>query len=110
MSRGICGGAEILTENETEIVYKYYNYNLNIPEHRNAEKIMDGRIIVNKNRNIPYIISLFPDSQSDVMIVNSKNRWNIEEIYDWIALVLTRIIMNRYNQEKVFPDKVSYNN
>lgn len=63
MSRGIGGGAEILTENETEIVYKYYNYNLNIPEHRNAEKIMDGRII-----------------------------------------------MNRYNQEKVFPDKVSYNN
>lgn len=44
------------------------------------------------------------------MIVNSKNRWNIEEIYDWIALVLTRIIMNRYNQEKIFPDKVSYNN
>lgn len=48
MSGGIGGGAEILTENETEIVYKYYNYNLNILEHRNVEKIMGGRIIINK--------------------------------------------------------------
>lgn len=109
MRMGIGGGAEILTENETEIIYKYYNYNLNIPEHRNAEKIMDGRIIINKIRNSPYIISLFPE-RSDIIVVNSKNRWNIEEYCDWIALVLIRIIVNRYNQEKVYPDKVSYNN
>lgn len=106
MSAGVGGGAEILSENEREIIYKYYNYDLNVPERRNDEYIKDGRIIIDKNTINNDIVSLL--EQGNITIVNSKNSWCIIGKCDRTALSLVRHIMKHYEQEKTFPEKIGY--
>lgn len=110
MSMGIGGSAEILSENENEIIYQYYNYDLSVIEHRNDQKIMDGRIIINKNKisaeenDVALLLE-----QEIISILNSKNSWCIiGEKYDRIALSLVRKIMKHYEQEKSFSEKIGY--
>ncbi len=109
MSRGTGGGAEIFSENQNEIIYQYYNYDLNVSENRNDKRMADGRIIINKNEVNPYEndIALLLE-QGKILVENSKNSWGFVEKYDHIALSLLRRIMKHYQHEKNFPQKVYY--
>ncbi|MDE7138626.1 MAG: hypothetical protein K2O29_09280 [Ruminococcus sp.] len=109
MSKGVGGSAEILSENENGIIYKYYNYDLNVPENRNDKRIADGRIIINKNEISPSendIVLLL--EQGKILVENSKNSWGFVGKYDHIALSLLRRIMKCYENEKSFPQKMYY--
>ena len=109
MSKGTGGSAEILSENENEIIYKYYNYNLNVSENRNDKRIADGRIIINKNEIIPSEndIALLLE-QGKIFVENSKNSWGFVENYDHIALSFLSRVIKYYQHEKSFPQEVYY--
>lgn len=47
MSRGIGARAELISQNENTVIYKYGGYNLNEEQYRNESHIIDGLITIN---------------------------------------------------------------
>ena len=49
MSMGYGGFCRKVAEDENMVIYEYAVYNLNMPEHKDARDIFDGRIIIEKS-------------------------------------------------------------
>ena len=136
MSKGIGAYAEIVSEDETTVKYKYGGYNLNDPKYKNEEHLYDGTITIRKDcfvepeihekirkqpngkkklivKRIPVDVD-YPGMIEDerITIENCSNCWHTTEgdlKIDVMVLHLLFWLFRKYQEEGKNPDSISYN-
>ena len=134
MSRGFCGSARIVLQDENAVVYEYAPFNLNEPEYRNSEHIYDGLITISKDslvepeiheklkrmpsgrkklivkrirRDVDYSALL---DAGKITIENSSYCWHMVGTEKDIGMMAMRIIFriyDHYQDEGTLPETVS---
>ena len=102
MSKGIGSGCIKTREDEKEVVYSYYSYDLNVPEHVNAERMADGEIIVKKTAGGELLKS------GIITVKNSSNCWSEYDGVDYMVLPLCLRILKGHQEDGHFPERCSY--
>lgn len=132
MSIGIGGSAELITYDDTDVIYAYSVYNLNEAVHRDAISILDGEIhlkrgcftepeihqkVVRKPSgrkvtvekrivNIPDYKTMIADGR--IQIKNASHCFKvIDEGIDAMALRLLHSLFREYQETGVFPEQIS---
>ncbi|MBQ9542951.1 hypothetical protein [Ruminococcus sp.] len=110
MSKGIGSGCTKLHEDENEVVYSYYCYDLNVPEHRNEEHIADGQIIFKKEPHEVLSATHMAEllKNGTITIKNSSNAWTVLDGTDYMVLPLCLRILKGYQEDGQFLGKCSH--
>ena len=136
MSLGVGARANILAENDREVVYEYGGYNLNVPQFRNKDHLYDGRIVIQKecfvkpevhekykktpsgrrkriSKRIPVYVD-YPALLKNGMIVtqNCSNCWRVTDDSRHIDVMIFHLlfrIFQQYQHKGMVPERVSYN-
>lgn len=130
MSMGYVGWAELEQITEESVIYKYGECNLNIKEYWNEQHITDGTITINKRcvkepeihikkkrlpsgrkkeiiKRIPTGINLEKSiPNGDIFIKKSRNCWKEYDGIDVFALNIICHIINKYQVEGEYTQKV----
>lgn len=136
MSMGYGGSARVVLEDRNTVVYEYSPYNLDEPEYRNADRVYDGIITIDKGalvepeihekakrmpsgrkrlvvkrirRDVDYSFLL---KEKKIMVENSRYCWRYvgtEKNIGMIAMKLIFHIYDQYQMEGALPETVSLN-
>lgn len=134
MSLGYGGWCYIVAQDEQTVIFQYGSYNLNDSTYRNAERVCDGTITIDKESLVePEIhekLKRFPNGKKKlivkrivvdvpykelfengkIQIQNSKNCWRTTvDGNDYIAWHLIWNIFSEYQRNGTVPEKVTYN-
>ncbi len=135
MSKGIGIIAHKFFEDNKNVIYKYGNYNLNIPEFRNENHVYDGTITIQKDcfvepeihekwkkqssgkkkhilKRIPVDVN-YGDMLYDgrIVVKNCSNCWMITEdeyMIDKMIFHILFYIFLKYQEEGEIPERISY--
>lgn len=132
MSRGYGGSAKLVLRDEKTLIYKYYAFNLNYPEHRNTEREYDGLITIDISAFVePEIhtkLKRFPNdkkkiitkriindvdysqliSDKKIVVENSRFCWRkLDKSVGFIAYRIIRKIFTTYQEEEIIPETIS---
>ena len=135
MSKGIGIIAHKFFEDNKNVIYKYGNYNLNIPEFRNENHVYDGTITIQKDcfvepeihekwkkqssgkkkhilKRVPVNVN-YGDMLYDgrIVVKNCSNCWMITEdeyMIDKMIFHILFYIFLKYQEEGEIPERISY--
>mgnify|MGYP001029197773 CR=1 FL=1 len=136
MSRGIGAYAKKIVEDDETVIFEYGGYNLNEPEYRNENYVLDGMITIQKScfvepeihkklkkmpsgwkklmtKRIPVSVDytqLLKDGK--IIIENCSFCWNItddELKADMMACHILFKLFYQYQEEGSIPSVISYN-
>lgn len=133
MSKGYCGSANIVAEDEATVIYEYAARNLNEPKFCNTEHLHDGLITIRKDALVEPTIRekqvRLPSGRKKTVVKRIKNDVDFARLLDekaivvensrfcWsfryrdvgmIAMHLIFIIFATYQDEGELPPKVGY--
>ena len=134
MSKGTGAYANKILEDEKTVVYEYGSYDLNDPDHRNAERKCDGSIIISKHcftepeihekikrdrggRKKLIVKRVTTDTdyrkmigEGAIEIENCSNCWQTadDEKVDVMALHILFCLFRKYQHEGKIPEHIGY--
>ena len=110
MSKGIGSGCVKLRENDEILEYSYYCYDLNVPEHRNEERVADGVITIRKTAGEDLTEKLMAEllKNGTITVKNSSNCWAEQNGVDYMVFPLCLRILKGYHEDGHFPERCSY--
>ena len=136
MSRGIGVHANLVLEDEKNVIYEYGGYNLNDSEYKNEKHIYDGMIIISRecfvepeihekikkmpsgrekaiSKRIPISVDYEKMLEEGLIKVeNCSNCWQVTEGKIHIDVMVCHILFyafRKYQEEGKIPEHISYN-
>lgn len=136
MSRGIGAHANLILEDEQNVIYEYGGYNLNNSEYKNENHLYDGMITISRacfvEPEIHDKIKKMPSGRKKVIskripisvdygkmleeglikVENCSNCWQVTEGKLNIDVMICHIlfyVFRKYQEEGKIPEHISYN-
>ena len=136
MSRGIGAHANLILEDEQNVIYEYGGYNLNDLEYNNENHLYDGMIIISRecfvepeihekikkmpsgrrkviSKRIPISVDYGKMQEEGLIKVeNCSNCWQVTEgklNIDVMVCYILFYVFRKYQEEGKIPEYISYN-